>query len=183
MKKHWYDQAVGAYEAAAILGIHFTQPRKMVIKGLLSSHEATTSVHSDDPTRVTAIYDGKECQRDFEDYEERNAARGGKTDRRPRSWLHMRPEVEKRLKAVKVPIAFDDAITLGEATEMMGVHWTLVARMLREGKLVGRLAWSKRGGSKMWIVSRKSVRENIRVVKAAEAAGTKPGIKRRKSVS
>lgn len=180
MAKQWYDQAVGAYEAAAILGIHFTQPRKMVIKGLLSSHEATTSVHSDDPSRVTAIYDGRECQRDFEDYEDKIAARGGKTVRRPRAWLHMRPEVEKRLRAVATPIAFDDACTLGEAAENMGVHWTLVARLLREGRLVGRLAWSKRGGSKLWIVSRKSVRENIRATKAAEAAGTKPGIKRKR---
>lgn len=174
----WFDQAVGAYEAAAIMGVHFTTPRKMVLKGLLTCHESS-SAHADDPTRVTSIYDGREAQRDFEDYEEKIAARGGKTERRPRAWLHMRPEVEKRLRAVKVPIAFDDAISLSDAAEMMKVHWTLVARMLRQGKLVGRLAWSKRGQSKLWIVSRASVRDNIRVVKAAEAAGKKPGLKRK----
>ena len=179
MSRKWYDQAVGAYEAAAIMGVHFTVPRKMVLKGLLGSHESDQS-HSDDPTRVTAIYDGSECQRDYEGYEEKVAARGGKTERRPRSWLHMRPDVERRLRAVKVPIAFEDAITIPEAAAMMKVHWTLVARLLRQGRLVGRLAWTKRGaGTKLWIVSRKSVRENIKATKAAEAAGTKPGIKRK----
>lgn len=180
MARQWYDQAVGAYEAAAIMGVHFTTPRKMVLKGLLTAHQSG-SAHSEDPTRVTAIYDGTEAQRDFEEYEEKVAARGGKSDRRPRGWLHMRPDVEKRLRAVKTPIAFDDAISLSDASEMMGVNWTLVARMLREGKLVGRVAWARRSaGSKLWIVSRKSVRENIRVVKAAEAAGTKRGIKRKR---
>lgn len=182
MAKRWYDQAVGAYEAAAIMGVHFTVPRKMVLKGLLTAHQSS-SAHSDDPSRVTAIYDGAETQRDFEEYEAKVAARGGKTDRRPRAWLHLRPEVERRLKAVKTPIAFDDAITLSDAAELMGVNWTLVARMLREGKLVGRVAWTRRGlaaGSKLWIVSRKSVRDNIRAVRAAEAAGTKPGLKRKR---
>lgn len=176
--KQWFDQAVGAYEAAAIMGVHFTVPRKMVAKGLLACHESS-SAHSDDPIRVTSIYDGRECQDDYEEYEAKIVARGGKTERRPRSWLHMRPEVEKRLKAVKTPIAFDDAISLSDAAELMKVHWTLVARMLRQGRLVGRLAWSKRGQSKLWIVSRASVRENIKTVKAAEVAGTKPGIKRK----
>lgn len=180
MAQQWYDQAVGSYEAAAILGIHFTQPRRMVLKGLLSCHEATTSAYTEDPSRVTAIYDGKECQRDYEDYEAKMAGRGGAAVRRPRAWLHMRPEVERRLRAAKTAIAFDDACTLGEAADAMGVCWTLVARLLREGKLAGRLAWSKRGTSKAWIVSRKSVRENIRATKAAEAAGTKPGIKRKR---
>lgn len=181
MARQWYDQAVGAYEAAAIMGVHFTIPRKLVIKGLLTSHQSG-SAHSADPSRVTAIYDGREAQRDYEEYEEKVAARGGRSDRRPRGWLHTRPDVEKRLRAVKTPIAFDDAITLSDAAELMGVHWTLVARMLREGKLVGRVAWTRRGsgGSKLWIVSRKSVRDNIRAVKAAEAAGTKPGLKRKK---
>lgn len=179
-KQHWYDQAVGAYEAAAIMGVHFTTPRKMVVKGLLTSHESG-SVHSADPGRVTAIYDGREAQRDYEDYEAKVAARGGRSDRRPRGWLHLRPAVERQLRAVKTPIAFDDAITLSDAAELMGVNWTLVARMLREGKLVGRVAWTGRGGdNKLWIVSRKSVRDNIRAVLAAEAAGTKPGLKRKR---
>lgn len=180
MAKHWYDQAVGAYEAAAIMGVHFTTPRKMVLKGLLTAHQSG-SVHSDDPSRVTAIYDGREAEWDYEEYEDKVAARGGKSDRRPRSWLHLRPAVERQLRAVKTPIAFDDAITLSDAAELMGVNWTLVARMLREGKLVGRVAWTGRGvGNKLWIVSRKSVRNNIRAVKAAEAAGTKPGLKRKR---
>jgi hypothetical protein len=87
-------------------------------------------------------------------------------------------------KIVRVPAAqftalplFDDAITLGEASALLGVHHTLVPRMLREQKIVGRVAWNPRGKStsRVWIVSRKSCLANVKEIKALEAAGKKPG--------
>jgi len=94
----------------------------------------------------------------------------------------MAPPVVAHLKGVKTPIAFDDAVTLGEAAAILGVHHTLVPRMLRDGKIVGRVAWSPRskGGPRLWIVSRRSCLANVKEIKAAEAAGTKRGRPRQK---
>lgn len=180
--KSWYDQAVGAYEASALLGVHFTVPARMADRGVLTAHRGD-SAHSEDPSRASLIFDGGECEENFREYEEKVASRGGKSDRRPRGWLHLRPEVLKRLQAVKAPIPFDDAITVGDASKLMGVHFSLVARMLREGKLIGRVAWSRRvspASARLWIVSRSSVMDNIRRTKALEAAGKKRGIARKK---
>jgi hypothetical protein len=175
-------QAVSAAEAAALMGVHFVMPRRMHEKGLLSAHIATESANVDEPERLYALYDSEECDGNYRDYEEKVAARGGKNDRRPRSWLHLRPLVVAHLKTVKAPIAFDDAVTLGEAAAILGVHHTLVPRMLRDGKIVGRIAWSPRGksGPRFWIVSRRSCLANVKEIKAAEAAGTKRGRHRQK---
>lgn len=176
-KKTVVPQAVGASEAAALMGVHYVMPRRMAEKGLLSAHVATESANVDEPERFYALYDAVECDENYREYEEKVAARGGMNDRRPRSSLHLRPEVLRHLRGVKTPIAFNDAITLGEASAILCVHQSLVPRLLRSGKVVGRIAWNHRGksGSRVWIVSRKSCLENVREVKAAEAAGTKRG--------
>ena len=183
MKKAAYlAQAVGSAEAAAILGVHWTMPRRMVEKGLLTAHFLQESLYSDDPTRTFAIYDGGECEGNYQDYDERYRAAGGKTDRRPRSWLHTRPDVLQHLKAVKTPIAFDDAIGMAEASKILCVHQTLIPRLIASGKVVGRKPWNPRGktGSKVFIISRKSCQANLKEMRALEAAGKKPGRTRRK---
>jgi hypothetical protein len=185
MAKKFYDQALGSYEAAALMGVHFGQPQKLTAKGVLTARMVMTSAYSDDPTRFVSIYDGAECEANYQDYEEKCAARGGKTERRPRAWLHLRPEAIRRIKAVKVPIAFDDAITLAEAADILGVHPSLIARLIGQGKITGRVPWNPRGvktGARNWIISRRSCLEHARVTKAAEAAGTKVGRPRSKKV-
>ena len=181
-KDHIEPQAVSASEAAAILGVHFVMPKRMAEKGLLSVHVATESVNVDEPERFYALYDSAECDGNYREYEKKIEARGGKNDRRPRGQLHLRPEVIAHLKNVETPVAFDDAITLGEAANILGVHHTLVPRMLRSGKIVGRIAWSQRGrgAPRSWIVSRKSCLADVKATKAAEAAGTKRGRARQK---
>lgn len=175
-------QAVGAAEAAAIMGVHWVMPRRMVEKGVLTAHIATESVNVDEPERFYAIYDSAECDANYREYEEKVAARGGKSDRRPRGMLHVRPDVIKHLATVKTPVDFDDAITLGEAANLLCVHHTLVPRMLRDGRIVGRIVWNPRGrtGSRVWIVSRKSCLANVKEVKALEASGKKRGRPRAK---
>jgi len=177
MRKPAKGQAVGAAEAAALMGVHYVMPRRMHEKGLLSAHVVTESVNVSDPERHYAIYDSAECEANYQEYEEKVAARGGKNDRRPRSNLHLRTAVLKHLAAVKTPVDFDDAVTLGQAAKILRVHHTLVPRLLRSGKVVGRVAWNHRGkgGPRVWIVSRKSCLANLRETKAAEAAGTKTG--------
>lgn len=175
-------QAVGAAEAAALMGLHWVMPRRMHEKGVLSAHVVQESANVDEPERHYAIYDAGECDENYREYEEKVAARGGKNDRRPRGWMHLRPVVVQHLNGVKTPIDFDDAITLGQAAGILGVHHTLVPRMLRDGKIIGRVVWNSRGkgGPRVWIVSRKSCLANVKEIKALEAAGKKPGRLRKK---
>lgn len=175
-------QAVGASEAAAIMGVHYVMPKRMAEKGLLSTHVATESANVDSPERFYALYDAAECEANYREYEEKVEARGGKNDRRPRTNLHLRPDVLRHLRGVKTPIEFDDAITLGEAASILRCHHTLVPRLLRSGEVVGRIAWNNRAKSesRVWIVSRKSCLSNLKLTRAAEAAGTKRGRKRAK---
>ena len=176
-KDHVEPQAVGVAEAAALMGLHHVMPKRMAEKGVLTAHIATQSANVDEPERFYALYDSEECVENFKEYEEKVSSRGGKSDRRPRGWLHLRPDIIAHLRSVETPIAFDDAITLGEASALLGVHHTLVPRMLREEKIVGRVAWNPRGKStsRVWIVSRKSCLANVKEIKALEAAGKKRG--------
>jgi hypothetical protein len=179
-----FAQAVGSYEAAAILGIHFTQPRRMVEKGLLTAYQPPKSLYTDDPSRSYAIYDGGECEADYQAYNEAFRAKGGKTDRRPRAWVHLRPDVIQQLKAVKHPIAFSDAIGMAEAAQILSVHQSLIPRMIASGKIAGRRPWNPRtAGARIYIISRASCQQNMRETIAREAAGKKPGVKRRRKVS
>lgn len=176
-----FRQAVGPFEAAAIMGVHFTVPPRMADRGLLSVHRMGESSAGEDQERAYSIYDGAECEENYREYDAKVSSRGGKSDRRPRAWLHLRPDVIKHLKSIKTPIAFDDAIGVMEAAKLLGVSHTLVPRYLRDGRLVGRVLWSHRGrGTRVWIVSRKSCLANAREFRAREAAGTKPGRLRKK---
>ena len=177
-------QAIGSAEAAALMGIHFTMPRRMVEKGLLTAYQPPLSLYSTDPSRLYAIYDGGECERNYQEYDEELQARGGKTVRRPRAWVHTRPDALRHLKAVKQPISFQDAIGMAEAAQILCVHESLIPRMIASGKIVGRKPWNPRGsGGKIYIISRESCQANAREVKAREAAGKKPGRKRSRKVS
>lgn len=173
--------AIGSYEAAALMGTHFTRPRKMVSQGLLSAHIIVESAYSAEPTRNFAIYNAQECDADYAEYDKKYRAKGGKTDRRPRSNVSQRPEALRRLKAQKVQIEFDDAIGVCEAAKILNVHASFVPRLISSGRIVGRVAWNPRGaGSRIYIVSRKSCQADIRAVRAAEVAGTKKGRPRKK---
>lgn len=179
--KNQTRQAVGSFEAAALLGVHFSIPQKLAARGKLSAHAPADSAWSDAPTRSYAIYDGAECDRDYRDYEAKIASRGGKSDRRPRGWVHLRPDVLKHLGAVETPIAFNDAISTAEAAKILGVHVTFVPRMVTGGKIVGRRPWNPRSKtSKIWIISRRSCLANVREKKAMMAAGGVTGRPRKK---
>lgn len=173
-------QAVGAAEAAALMGVHWSIPQKLAVRGKLSTHVPTESAYSDSPSRSYAIYDGAEADADYRAYDAALAARGGKSERRPRAWVHLRPAVLRHLKAVEQPIAFDDAISLAEAGRILGVDTTFVPRLVAAGKVVGRVPWSSRvASSKVWIISRKSCLANARDTRRLEAEGRKLGRPRR----
>ena len=163
------DEAIGAYEAAGVLGVHFTRPGKLADQGVLSSR-----VIAANDGRSFSVYSARECDENFLEYEERRGL--GKAGR-PRTAADGRGEALRRLAAKKKPcIDFGDAIGVGEAAKILGVFWTLVPRLAKDGKIVGRILWSERADrSRLWIFSRSSVEARASEVKRQEDAGTKVG--------
>lgn len=163
------DEAIGAYEAAGVLGVHFTQPGKFAERGVLSSR-----VLSANGDRSFSVYSLKECEENFRDYQQK---RSSSTGGRPRTSIDARPETLRRLMAKKKPVIdYGDAIGVDEAARILGVFWTLIPRLVREGKIVGRILWSERADrSRLWIISRVSAEARAAEVKKQESAGTKRG--------
>jgi hypothetical protein len=175
-------QAVGPYEAAAIMGVHFATPAKMVGKGLLHAH-VLDQVYSAGGTRRQMIFDGLECEKDYLDYEARMADPDDPVGRRPRAYLDLRPQALKRLRAVETPISFDDAVGVAEAAKILSVHPSFISRLVSCGEVVGRVAWGRRGGAlgRQFILSRRSCLDNVAKVRAMQAAGGKVGRPRKLS--
>jgi hypothetical protein len=173
MAKTKIDQAIGSWEAASLLGVHWTTPARMVEKGLLTSRTLSSPVVSD-PERVFTVYSLAECEADWEDYAEK--LKQGGTGKRPRANVDLRPPMVKLLAAVENKIAFGDAVSSGEAAEIMGVHWTFPSRMAQQGKIVGRIVVNARNNrSRCWIYSRASCEANVSLARRLQSAGTKKG--------
>jgi len=167
------DQAIGSWEAACLLGVHWTTPARMVEKGLLTTRTLASPVVSD-PERVFTVYSMAECEADWEEYAEQ--LRQGGSGKRPRAGVDLRPPMVKALAAVEHQIAFGDAVSTGEAAEIMSVHWTFPPRMAQQGKIVGRILVNARNNrSRCWIFSRASCEANVSLARRLQAAGTKKG--------
>jgi len=173
MKKTKIDQAIGSWEAACLLGVHWTTPARMAAKGLLTTRTLSSPVVSD-PERVFIVYSSAECGRDWDEYVEK-LAQGG-SGKRPRGNIDLRPAMVKLLAEVENQIAFGDAISTGEAAEIMGVHWTFPPRMAQQGKIVARILTNARNNrSRCWIFSRASCEANVSTARRLQAAGKKKG--------
>lgn len=171
------DVALGSWEAACLLGVHWTQAGRMSQKGLLTKRTLKSPTVSD-PERTFAIYSRNECEENFSEYEAK--MREGGTGRRARTAISERMAMLKRLAGVEQHIAFDDAISTGEAGEILGVHWTFPPRMAQAGKVVGRVLVNGRNNrSRCWIFSRASCIANVREARRLEDAGKKRGRKRK----
>jgi hypothetical protein len=167
------DQAIGSWEAACLLGVHWTTPARMVAKGLLTNRTLASPVVSD-PERVFTVYSLAECEKDWEDYAEQ--LKQGGSGKRPRANIDLRPPMVKALAALKHQIAFGDAVSTGEAAEIMGVHWTFPPRMAQQGKIVARIVVNARNKrSRCWIFSRASCESNVSTARRLQAAGKKKG--------
>jgi len=175
-------QAVGPFEAAAIMGVHFATPAKMVAKGLLHAH-VLDQVYAAGGTRRQMIFDGLECEKDYLDYEDRMADPDDPVGRRPRAYLDLRPAALRRLRAVQTPISFDDAIGVAEAAKILSVHPSFIARLVAKGEIIGRVAYGRKGSSvgRQFILSRRSCLANVAKVRAVQAAGGKVGRPRKLS--
>ena len=167
------NEAVGAFEAAALMGVHWTRPKRLAEAGILSCR-----VIGGRGGKEIAIYSMRECEENWRDYE--GLVRSGDFEGRPRSGESLRPAVLRAFGAKGRPqISYDDAAHIHEAAEILRVFRTRVPRLIAEGRLVARKLWSTRAGSaKAWIVSRKSAERLSKEIDAAEEAGKKRGRRR-----
>jgi len=173
MAKAKLDQAIGSYEAACLLGVHWTTPHRMAEKGLLTTRTLLSPVVSDSE-RVFTVYSLAECEKDWEDYAEK--LKQGGSGKRPRAAVDLRPPMLKLLAAVAVPILFGDAVSTGEAAEILNVHWTFPPRLAAQGKIIGRIVTNARNNrSRCWIFSRASCEANVSTARRLQTAGKKPG--------
>lgn len=171
------DQAIGSWEAAAVMGVHFTQPAVMVRKGVLKSRAIKGPKGG--AGRSFAIYSLRECDDDYRDYESGQTER---TRRRARTQTSMRPAALRKLKANAVQIDFDDAVGCVEAAGIMGCHFTWPPRAAARGDIVGRILHNGRDDSdldRIWIFSRRSCESNAAAARAQVHAGKKIGRPRR----
>jgi len=173
------DLALGSYEAACLLGVHFTRARRMYDAGLIAGR-ALDPVWVATSSREFVVYSAASCEQNFRDHQ---AGRFGKA-RNPRAYLHLRSQVLKRLAGETV--LYEDAIGTAEAAKLLNVHPTMVQKLATQGKLVARQPWNPRNGvaSRIYLISRKSCEKNRRDIAALEAAGVKRGRARyKKTVS
>lgn len=168
-RKQVPNAALGAEEAAGVMGVHYTQPGKRVQKGLLSCRYVTCNEAED---RAFAVYSLKECEEDFADYEETYKAGKG----RPRTKVEDREHVLKRLLSEKNLIDYDDAISVAEAAEILGMVRSGVQYLLAQEKIVARKIWGERSNATVfWIVSKKSCEQHAAATAKLEKAGKKAG--------
>jgi len=162
------DEAIGAWEASAIMGVHWSRPAKMAADGVIFSRVVGAA-----GDRVFAVYSRRECEENYQDYLDKMDTQD--RPRRPRTALHNRDAAIEALKDAP-KIKFGDAIGVAEAAKMLGVWWTLVPRLAQSGKILGRVLYSeRRTASRLWIVSRESCERHAADISRQEQAGTKRG--------
>lgn len=164
------NEAIGAFEAACVMGLHWARPKKMADAGLMDCR-----IIGGAGTRAFAVYGLRQAEQNWREYEE--LVRTGEFEGRPRAYDHMRPAVLRVLGEKGRPqIAFEDAIDVEEAARILRLFPTRVPRLIADGRLVARKLWSDRASSpRLWIVSRHSAEKLCREIDKAEAAGKKRG--------
>lgn len=164
------DEAIGAFEAAGIMAVHWTKAKRMADAGIISCRTISGA-----DGREFSVYSLRECKENYAGYlaERKKAGRRG----RPRTGEEARADTLAALGAPGRPqIEFGDAIGCHEAAQILGVYETLIPRLARDGKILGRVVWSARGErSRLWVLSRASCEKRAALVRRLEEAGTKVG--------
>lgn len=163
-------QAIGAHEAASLMGVHFTVPYRMALRGKL----AAAHFESLGERRIT-FFDGREVEENWVEYCHDMAAGG--TGKRPRDHTDHRQAVLAHLAAVTTRIALADAISTTEAAKILGMQRSYAVVLAKQGKVVGRQLWSARSnrGPNQWMFSRRSCLANVAAAKATFATGKAVG--------
>lgn len=154
------NPAIGPYEAACLLGVHWTRVPKMAASGVLRFR----TIRSSTGKPRLRVYSMSDVNANWTDYQ--HLAREGQLPRRRRANEDLRPGMLEELAAIKQHIDFYDAISLYEAAEIMGVWTSFPARMVAAGAIIGRKLISHReGASRCIIYSRKSCEENAEMAR------------------
>ena len=162
------DTAIGSQEAAAILGVHWTTPAKMVAKGLIRGREISCG-QGEAEERLTMVFSRLDAEDDWREYAEKMAAGG--TGRRPRGYVDDRDAVVAALSQAP-QIGYEDAIGAAEAAKIMRVSVSWPPRLAASGEIVGRILWASRTKTaKVWIFSRRSCVENSNKAKKRSGPG------------
>lgn len=171
-----FDCAIGNDEAAAIMGVQRSRPKRMHEGGEISATLLDAALGGE-PSRRFRIYSLAECERNWREYQSSRRLTGISRARRPRTNLTNRALVLDVLK--QNPIAFDDAIGTGEASRILKTGYSNVIKLCEAGTLRARKPWNDRkGDSRLLIISRYSCERNRDAVSAMEAAGRKRGRRR-----
>ena len=173
------DIALGSFEAAAVTGTQWSRPARLAKAGKLI-YRPLESGWSADRKNEVFLYSLHDCIENYEDYIA--SAANGRSPGKPRAeeCLAQHGPMLKRLREVE-PILYDDAIGTAEASAILGVHITMVNRLIREGKIKARVPINDRYPDRAtgnYIVSRRSCEENRAKYAALESAGKKTGSKR-----
>ena len=160
------NPALGAYEAACLMGVHWTRAPKMAANGEIATRELSWS--SDD--HRLRVYSMLSANANWHAYEDLLASGGHR--RRPRANAHLRAPMLGELGKIEQHIEFADAVSANEASEILGCYHSALARMVEGGRLVGRILISHREGpSRTWIFSRRSCEENVAQYLKSSSAG------------
>lgn len=164
------NEAIGSFEAACVMGLHWVRPKKMADAGLLDCR-----IIGGEAGRAFAVYGLRQAEQNWREYEE--LIRTGEFGGRPRAYEHMRSAALRVLGEKGRPqIAYEDAIDIDEAARILRLYPTRVPRLIADRRLVARKLWSERTSSpKLWIVSKQSAEKLCRELDKAEAAGKKRG--------
>jgi hypothetical protein len=173
------DIAIGSWEAACITGTQWSRPAKLAKAGRLV-YRPLESGWSLDQKNEFFLYSLRDCEQNYRDYLDAVATGSLPGRRRSEECIALREPMLARLREVE-PILYDDAIGTSEAATILGIHITMVNRMVRDGKLRSRKAFNDRHGEgkgSVYILSRRACEENRQKYAAMEAAGTKTGSRR-----
>jgi hypothetical protein len=173
------DIAIGSWEAACITGTQWSRPAKLAKAGKLV-YRPLESGWSTEQTNEFFLYSLHDCEQNYRDYLDAVATGSLPGRRRSEQCIAQREPMLARLREVE-PILYDDAIGTSEAATILGIHITMVNRMVRDGKLRARKAFNDRHGEgkgSVYILSRRACEENRQKFAAMEASGTKTGLKR-----
>jgi len=173
------DIAIGSWEAACITGTQWSRPAKLAKAGKLV-YRPLESGWSLDKKNEFFLYSLHDCEQNYRDYVADVATGTLPGRRRSEECIAQREPMLSRLRDVE-QILYDDAIGTSEAATILGVHITMINRMVRDGKLRARKAFNDRHGDgkgSVYILSRRACEENRQKFAMLEAAGTKTGMKR-----
>lgn len=172
------DLALSNDEAADVMGVQRSVPRKMLRKGEIVGRDML----SDAPDiRRTPLFSFASCNANYEQYLEDVAL--GLHLRRPRTRLDARQPALAHLAICSPRIMFTDAVNVGEAARLIGTDQepyspTGVRKLVSRGKLQARFSYSlntKTGLSKTMILSKTECLRYARKIKTDQLLGRKPG--------